>query len=145
MILFWSLLLTTLSAVAGLAHLYELPSKLRLGWQDYLTVQQIYRGWSLLGVVVLGSLILNLMLAIRLRDDRSVFPQALSAFLCMAASQVVFWVFTFPVNQVTRNWTVVSSEWLQLRSRWEYSHAAGAILDLAALISLFLVALARWK
>jgi len=49
MILFWSLLLTTLSAVAGLAHLYELPSKLRLGWQDYLTVQQIYRGWSLLG------------------------------------------------------------------------------------------------
>jgi len=93
----------------------------------------------------LGSLILNLMLAIRLRDDRSVFPQALSAFLCMAASQVVFWVFTFPVNQVTRNWTVVSSEWLQLRSRWEYSHAAGAILDLAALISLFLVALARWK
>lgn len=145
LVLFWSLLFTALSTGGGLAHLYELPNKMRLNWQDYLTVQQIYRGWALLGIVVFGSLALNFVLTVLLRGDGSVFPLALIAFLCMVATQIVFWVFTFPVNQATKNWTVVPADWLQLRSRWEYSHAAGAVLDVTALVSLFLVALARWK
>jgi hypothetical protein len=145
LVLFWSLLFTALSTGGGLAHLYELPNKMRLNWQDYLTVQQICRGWALLGIVVFGSLALNFALTILLRGDGRVFPLALIAFLCMVATQIVFWVFTFPVNQATKNWTVVPADWLQLRSRWEYSHAAGAVLDVAALVSLFLVALARWK
>ena len=120
-LLFWSLLCAALTAAAGLAHLYALPNKLRLNWQDYLAVQQIYRGWALLGIVVIGSLILNLMLTIMLRDDGSVFPLALTAFLCTLASQIVFWLYTFPVNRMTKNWTVVPAGWLQLRSRWEYS------------------------
>jgi len=143
-VLFWCLLSTALTAAAGLAHLYALPNKLRLKWQDYLTVQQIYRGWALLGIVVIGAVILNLMLAIELRDHGSVFLLALAAFLCTLASEVLFWLYTFPVNRVTKNWTVVPADWLRLRSQWEYSHAAGAILDLAALILLFLVALTRW-
>ena len=145
LVLFWCLLTTALSMAGGLAHLYALPNKLRLNWQDYLVTQQIYRGWSLLGIVVIGSLILNLVLAILLREDGSVFPLALTAFLCMLGSQILFWIYTFPVNQMTKNWTVVPADWLRLRSRWEYSHAAGSLLDLAALVSLFMVALSRWK
>jgi len=34
-----------------MAHLLELPKKIKLSAEDYLIVQQIYRGWSLLGVV----------------------------------------------------------------------------------------------
>jgi len=45
-------------------------------------------------------------------------------------------VFTYPVNKTTNNWTVVPENWQALRARWEYSHAAGAVLDFAALISL---------
>lgn len=144
-VLFWCLLSTALTAAAGLAHLYALPNKLRLNWQDYLTVQQIYRGWALLGIVVIAAVILNLLLAIKLRDEGSVFLLALTAFLSTLASQVLFWLYTFPVNRMTKNWTVVPADWLRLRSQWEYSHAAGAILDLTALILLFLVALTRWQ
>src|SRR5205823_8876928 len=36
-------------------------------------------------------------------------------------------------NRATRNWTAVPADWLGLRLLWEFSHAAGAVLDLAAL------------
>jgi hypothetical protein len=50
---FSSLLFTALA----LAHLLELPNKIGLARDDYLTVQQIYRGWALLGIVVVAALI----------------------------------------------------------------------------------------
>jgi xanthine/uracil permease len=141
--LFLSMLFTALAMAAGLAHLFELPNKLKLSAEDYRVVQQIYRGWSLLGIVVFGSLISILALAIVLRKRRTLFPLAVAAFSCMVAAQAVFWTFTFPVNVQTENWTVLPANWVQLRNRWEYSHAAGAAFDLAALITLILVALVQ--
>jgi hypothetical protein len=37
---------------------------------------------------------------------------------------------------VTANWTFLPGDWSELRRRWEYSHAAGAALNLAALVAL---------
>jgi hypothetical protein len=34
-----------------------MPNKMVLSREDYLTVQQIYRGWALLGIAVAGALI----------------------------------------------------------------------------------------
>ena len=50
-----AIVLTAIAMAAGWAHLLELPNKIGLSWDDYLTVQQIYRGWALLGVVVIGA------------------------------------------------------------------------------------------
>ena len=88
---------------AGLAHLYELPNKIHLPAADYLTVQQNYRGWDLLGIVVIGALISTLALAFMSRGDANVFPLTLMALLCIAGSQIVFWVFTYPANGSTHN------------------------------------------
>jgi ABC-type cobalamin transport system permease subunit len=38
-----------------------------LSRDDYLTVQQIYRGWALLGIALIGALIVTLVLAIAVR------------------------------------------------------------------------------
>jgi hypothetical protein len=35
------------------------------------------------------------------------FVLILDAFLCMAGTQVLFWTFTYPANQQTRNWSVL--------------------------------------
>lgn len=67
---------------------------------------------------------------------------ALIAFLCIAGTQIVFWTFTFPANQATDNWTVLPEHWEKLRRQWEYSHAAGAGLDLIALIALIILVIA---
>jgi energy-coupling factor transporter transmembrane protein EcfT len=48
----------------------------------------------------------------------------------------LFWTFTFPANQQTSNWTVLPENWMALRTQWEYSHAASAVLNLIALIAL---------
>jgi hypothetical protein len=101
---FIALLFTALALAPAMAHLLELPNKISLPREDYLTVQQIYRGWALLGFVVVGALL---------------------------------------ANQATNNWTVLPENWLQLRSQWEYSHAASAVLNLIALIALIGSVLAR--
>ena len=106
-------------------------------------MQQIYRGWALLGVVVFGALVSSLALAIAARRRRGEFLPALVGFLCIAGTQAVFWTFTFPANQATANWTVRPEGWQALRSQWEYSHAASAVLNLAALVALIVAVLAR--
>jgi membrane protease YdiL (CAAX protease family) len=114
MMWFLSLLFTSLALAPALAHLLELPNKIGLSRQDYLTVQQIYRGWALLGFVVAGALLSNLLVTIRVRRRPKVFARALIAFLCIVGTQVVFWTFTYPTNQITHNWTVLPDDWLHL-------------------------------
>lgn len=142
---FFSLLLAALALAPALAHLLELPNKIGLSRDDYLTVQQIYRGWALLGFVVAGALLSTLILAIIVRKRPKEFALALIAFLCIAGTQVVFWTFTFSVNQQTSNWTVLPENWTALRAQWEYSHAASAVLNLIALIALIFSVLVRDK
>jgi hypothetical protein len=56
------------------------------------------------------------------------------AFLAILLTQVVFWLFTFPVNRRTNNWTEAPEDWEQLRDRWEFSHAASALLNFIAFV-----------
>src|SRR5919106_1101732 len=103
---FLSLLFAALALAPAMAHLLELPNKINLSREDYFTVQQIYRGWSLLGIVVFGALLSTLALTIKLRKERRAFLFALIAFLCIVGTQIVFWGFTYPANRVTNNWTM---------------------------------------
>ena len=140
---FLSLIFCALALAPAMAHLLELPNKMRLSRDEYLVVQQIYRGWALLGVVVFGALLSTLALAIVVRKRAGEFGPALTAFLCIAGTQVVFWTFTFPMNQQTANWTMLPGNWAAMRAQWEYSHAASAILNLIALIAVIISVLRR--
>ena len=141
--LFLSLLFTGVVMFAAGAHLLELLTKLSLPRADYIIVQQIYRGWALLGIVIVVALLATLATVILGRRRRKVLVLALVALAALAGAQAIFWLLTFPVNQATSNWTAVPANWLGLRLQWEYSHAAGAVLGLAAFISLILAALSR--
>jgi hypothetical protein len=140
---FAALLFVALALAPALAHLLELPNKIGLSRADYATVQQLYRGWALLGVVVIGALVTTAVLAIMVRTQAKEFAYVVAAFVCIAGTQLVFWVWTFPVNQQTSNWTVLPENWMALRIQWEYSHAASAVLNLIALISLICSVLIR--
>ena len=142
-IYFLSLLFVALALAPAMAHLLELPNKINLSREDYLKVQQIYRGWALLGFVVVGALLSTLALTITVRHERTAFILALIAFLCIAGTQVIFWTYTYPSNQATNNWTMLPENWAELRRQWEYSHATSAVLNLVALVMLILSFLAR--
>ena len=127
---------TAVALGPALAHLFELPNKINLPKDDYFTVQRIYAGWSLLGgllalqFVAIGSVVLTA------RNDRRLWTLALVALVCLVGAQALFWTFTYPANAATANWTVQPEDWQTLRLRWEYSHAAGALLQLAAMACL---------
>ena len=142
---FLSVAFVALSLGPALAHLLELPNKIGLGRDDYFTVQQIYRGWALLGIVVFGGIASTAALAWMSRRQAPAFYWVLTGLLCLLLAQAVFWIFTYPANVATNNWTAVPENWQSLRVRWEYSHAVGAILTLAAMAALILALTARTR
>lgn len=142
--LFFLALLATLFALApGMAHVLEMPRKLLLAREAYFTVQQIYAGWSLFGIVILIQCAALALLAWRSRREYYVFRPVLTALLLMLAAQILFWSFTFPANAATSNWTVMTQDWAALRWQWEYSHAYGALCQLLALCCLLWALFAR--
>ena len=140
---FFALLLSGLAMVPTLAHLFELPNKIGLPAEAYLTVQQNYRGWALFGIVIIGALIAIAWLALVVRAQARSFPFVLAAFFCILGTQAVFWGFTYPANAATAQWTMLPAGWEALRARWEYSHAASAALNFAAFVLLILAVLRR--
>jgi hypothetical protein len=131
---FIALVLTALALVPAGAHLFELPNKIGLPREQYFVVQQIYRGWALLGVVLIAAFLANLAAAALLfrRGGRRAWL-SLGAGLLMALALANFFVWVFPANLATANWTVVPSNWQQLRVQWELGHAGGAVVTFAAL------------
>jgi len=108
---FLALTLTALALVPSGAHLFALPHKINLVAEQYFIVQNIYRGWSLFGVALIGALIANLALALLLRGRGAPFVLALFAFLCIALTLVVFFIWTYAANQATNNWMMIPDNW----------------------------------
>jgi hypothetical protein len=138
---FIAIIATALYLVPTGAHLFELLNKIALTPTEYLTVQKIYAGWSLFGVVVGVALLATLTHTMLVRADRTSFAWSLGAFVALAATQGLFWAFTYPVNAATRFWTVPPDSFEVARSQWEYSHAASAALTFAALVAIVVAAL----
>jgi hypothetical protein len=131
-----------LALVPGTAHAMELPNKIHLPRQEYLVAQKLYRGWQRVAPIVILALLCTALLVGQLRGaGRAPEAASLVAFVCIAATQLVFWIFTYPVNKATRNWTLAPDHWEALRRRWEYSHAASALLNLFAFVAAILAGL----
>jgi hypothetical protein len=130
---FLSIVLVGLALVPMGAHLLEIAHKLPMSLEEYRVVQGIYRGWALTGIVIFGAILATLALAIALRAAGRPWGLAFGAFVCLVGTQALFWAFTQPANVATANWTRFPADWDLLRTRWEYSHAASAVLGIAAL------------
>ena len=146
------LLLTAIAMALPLAHVAEMPGKMRLDRETYLAVQQIYYpGFTIGGIAEpLGALaILALLIFAPLPGER--FWWAVLALGCLVAMQLVFWFVTQPVNAAwTRDMNLqglgglffsvfpieIRGDWTRLRDIWEYSHVARAGLALNAFVAL---------
>jgi hypothetical protein len=140
---FVAMLASALVLGAALAHLFELPNKIGLLRDEYFIVQKVYRGWSQFAWLLLVQVAALAATAYLARTEQRVLALVLLALVAVIAAQVVFWLFTYPANVATVNWTLPPANWEKLRRQWEYSHAAGAILQLSAFCLLTLAVLAR--
>lgn len=131
---FIALVLAALALIPAGAHFFELPNKMALDGQAYFTVQQIYAGWSLFGIALIGSLAANLALAVAVRRERIACVFATAAFASMLTVLLLFFAFVYPMNAATENWTVMPENWEALRMQWEYGHAVNAVLTFVAFV-----------
>jgi len=129
---FLAVLVTGLALIAPGAHLYEMANKMTLARDQYFIVQSIYTGWWIAGFLLPLSFIANLALAWVAAGNRTARLLALAAALCIAINLAIYYVFTYPANLATNNWTAMPSDWEILRRQWELSHAVNAGVTLAA-------------
>jgi len=136
-----AILLTALALVPAGAHLLALPNKIGLPADQYFVTQGIYRGWAILGIVLFAAIAANVLLVLRSRAKGRAFGFAVTGLVCVAATLVIFFAWTYPANQATVNWTSIPPDWTALRARWEYSHAVNAVLLFVGLGAVTLSAL----
>jgi hypothetical protein len=129
---FLAVVLTALALLPGGAHVMSLPAKIAMPEDPYFVAQQVYRGWAWAGVVIFLAIFANFAAAIFAHGNRRRLFAA--AGVLIVATLALFFVWTYPANEATGNWTSVPDNWEQLRTEWEYSHAVNAALTFLALL-----------
>jgi hypothetical protein len=140
---FVALLATAIALGGALAHAFEFFHKMAMSQEDYFITQQIYAGWNRLAFVLLFELLGTIGVIVLYRHSPAVMWPAMAALIFFLASQVVFWIWTFPANVATNIWTEQPENWAQLRQQWEVSHFAGAVFQLLAMSALIISLLRR--
>lgn len=146
-----TLLFVAIAMATALAHALELPGKLRLSKDEYLTVQKIYYpGFTVGGAAEPIALLLLIALMFMTTAGASFWLTA-SAFAALAIAHALYWVVTHPVNNFWLKdlrlrgagasffaFDLVGrpgdDDWTQMRNRWESSHAVRAALTVTSLI-----------
>ncbi len=95
----------------------------------------MYLGWAVpTGIILIAAIVVTLVLTNRdawAAESRSGW--SLTGFILITATLAIFFIWTFPTNQATTNWTIMPQNWQDLRRQWEYSHSVNAVLTFLAL------------
>ena len=129
-----AILAVSLYLVPGGAHVLEMSNKLALPPADYMVVQGIYAGWDHAAYALFAALVFTMVHAIAVRHLPAARWLSLGAFLALAGNLAVFFAYTYPINVLTRSWTVAPENLEMARRQWEYSHAVNAGFVLLALV-----------
>lgn len=145
---FVSLFLVVATVVPSVAHVLELPGKLRLTREQYFAVQPIYYpGFTIAGMAEPVSILVLIALVVMTPVGTVNFWLLIGTTLLAALAHLLYWILTAPVNKVwLRNETISNSaqrffdaganiadaDWTLLRDRWERSHVLRAIASVVA-------------
>jgi len=161
-----SIVLVALAMAPALAHLLEFPGKRRLTKDAYLKVQPIYYpGFTIAGGIgEVGGLISVLAILVLTPQSATAYWLRLVALAAMVGRQIVFWLFTQPVNKFWLQSTTLGGfgeaffkvgsathrvrpddpdGWKRMRDRWEYSHIVRAALATLSFLLLVVAAVTR--
>src|SRR5689334_1384687 len=97
---FITMLFAALTLAPLMAHVLELPNKINLSGSAYLTVQNIYSGWNLLGIIEIATVISSTVLFILTIHNKKPLRFIFFAFLCFDLALILFFSFTYPANRI---------------------------------------------
>jgi hypothetical protein len=140
---FVTLVLGALALTMESAHVLELPQKINYDAQMYSAVNTtLYRYFALIGAPYqIGSILAAGVLVFLVRKHRPSFRWSLAGAFGLLLAFGAWLVIVAPVNQQVAAALRSAPEsvpalWLELRSRWEYGHAAGFVVQLVAYCAL---------
>jgi hypothetical protein len=156
-----TIVLVAVAMALSLAHVLELPGKMRLSKETYLAVQTIYYPGFTIGGIAEPTGIAGLLALLALAPHSGTrFWWTVAAFLCLLITHAIYWFVTHPVNNfwvrdiqltglgatffslIAPSAAEVGADWSKLRDVWEYSHVVRAVFAMLSLISLTLAATA---
>jgi hypothetical protein len=123
---------------AALAHLLEMPAKLDYEPALWLTLlQTLYPPafGAVAGSIEFLAVVASMVLVFLVRRRGPALRWTVLGAACFAAAHAVFWLLVEPVNATLLPLTpqTLPADWTSLRDRWEYSHAARAVLQILGL------------
>lgn len=134
---FLALMSTALSASAAFAHLLEMPAKLEYTGELWLhLLQTLYPTFGqVAGICEISAVVTTWLLVIAVRARPGSRPWSLAAAILLSSTHAIFWIWVAPVNAALVPLAADSlpADWQLLRERWEYGHAARALLQVLAL------------
>jgi hypothetical protein len=135
---FATVLLVSLLMATAFAHTLEMPMKMRVSGELWLTYQHTLYAWFAIvgGPIEILSLVSTTALAFRLRRSKEAFrPVMIAAILLLSGFFVIWLGLINPVNSRTAQWTAetIPPDWQRWRAQWEYSHATRFVLQFCAL------------
>lgn len=133
-----TILLASLLMATAFAHLLEMPRKMKVSAELWLTFQHNLYSWFAIigGPLEILTILSASVLAYEVRHSPRVFPPTLAAAIILAWAFFGIWVGLIkPVDSKTASWTLdsIPSDWKRWRTQWEYSHALRFVLHFVAL------------
>jgi hypothetical protein len=138
---FLTILITSISMSAAVAHLLELPAKIKYDGRMWLTLlQTLYPpGFGTIGGYSEAiAVIMVLILTFLVRRRRPAFGWTVFGAICLIATHAAFRIWVQPVNTTLLPLTpdTLPENWIHLRNQWEYTPSMRAILQLFTLSAL---------
>lgn len=144
---FITIMLTSLSLSLSMAHLVELPQRIKFDrqlWVEVTVFKNVYRLFGSVGAVFeVGAILTAIVLAFLVRKRRSAFYWTLGGAVLLVLAFVSWIVFVAPMNAEFARWLTnpIPANWTRYRDQWEYAHATNAIIKIFGLSLLVLSAL----
>jgi hypothetical protein len=138
---FVTLMLASLAAGLTFGHLLRMPARLGLDGASWLTATRDAGGFGMAGATLeVAALLAAVLLVALVRGRGAPFVWSALAVGLLLAAQVVWWLLVAPAGTEIAVWRpdALPADWQGWRDRWEQAQAARALLQTAALASLFL-------
>jgi hypothetical protein len=133
---FLTLLLAAFSLSLSMAHLLEMPQRMKFDKDLWVTVtvyEGVYNYFGSVGAFFeIGAILAAFILAFLLRGHGSVFYWTLSGAIVLAAALASWLIFVNSANAELARWLTnpVPPDWTSTRNQWEYAHAVNAFIKI---------------
>ncbi len=136
---FIALMMSSLSLSLSMAHLMELPQRMKFDQQLWVRVtvfENVYRLFGSVGAAFeITAILTAIVLVFLVRKCGSTFYWTLGGAILLVLAFVSWIVFVAPMNAEFARWLTnpVPVNWTRYRDQWKYAHAIIAFIKFVGL------------